>query len=135
MPPQWPWVHIHGRRGLTPTVVLYHPYGVRMVGDTVSVGYHPRLCYITATRFCVLPPPTGFMMRSRSLLSIQKSNSEQYTKHHKHNQQKPHENAAAFAYLFDRRWNVARLLIHDLHRYLIMNDFRPRTFTCRFPKT
>ena len=56
MPPRWPWVDTHGRRGLSPMVVLCHRDAVHMAGDTVTVGYHPRLWYITATRFCVLPP-------------------------------------------------------------------------------
>ena len=49
-----PWVHTHGRRGLTPTVVLYHRHAVHMVGDTVTVGYHPWLWYATLTGFCII---------------------------------------------------------------------------------
>ena len=50
----YPWVITHGcimspRRGS----MLCHPYGVHMV-VTLSVGFHPRLCYATATRFCVI---------------------------------------------------------------------------------
>ena len=80
MPPPCPWVVTHGcvmspprgyvlchpdGRGFTPTVVLYHPYGVQMVGNTLSVGYHPRLCYVTATRLCVMSPPRGYVLCHR----------------------------------------------------------------------
>ena len=34
----------------SPTAVLCHPYGVHWVGY-VALGYHPRLCSTTATRF------------------------------------------------------------------------------------
>ena len=57
-----------GSRGFTPTAVLCHrdavhvgcTHGCRGFTPTVAVGSHPRLCYVTATRFMWVAPTDMF---------------------------------------------------------------------------